>query len=232
MTGPNGSQSRPPVVPATIRVRDEGADLPHTSSPVLPGLAHLTRALAGAAHLPGTPGVLVTLDPTLKADAVAGVDACTHTPRIILGTDLLHQENPDQLTMVVAHEIAHHVLDHDAEPGARVWSTLTSALFLLSLGALFLAAPRWIVVAATDAALAVHLIGRLAATRASRRQELAADAHAVRLLDAIGRNGRATLTACLATLPAASRWHRLIGWMLDSHPSPAMRLRHLATDHR
>ncbi|MGC5013143.1 M48 family metalloprotease [Streptosporangium sp. DT93] len=192
----------------------------HGAPDVLPGLAELVCALRHCAQLPG---LLIRITPDLDGNAEAGQTRCDRIPRVELGADLLR--DPDSLPLygVLAHEIAHHALDH-GHP-RPLWGD-----------------PRWLAKAALLIGAILHLplpvlgvlafavLGTvLAAARRDRLQEYDADTHAVRLLDAIGLPGRRMVAAALADVIEAPPGYRLIGWAFDGHPSPRARRRTLAT---
>ncbi|MET9064247.1 M48 family metalloprotease [Streptosporangium sandarakinum] len=195
------------------------ADAPSVQDePSLAGLAELTSALAQAVY---APAVLVTVDPYLESDAMACSAECDPVPRVIVGADLLPDET--RLTGVLAHEIAHHALDH-GQGAVRGWRRGSNLAAGTALAAVAVGLPTWAVLAVGATAVVL----RLFTARARRLEEYDADAYSVRLLDAAGLDGRAIVTATLATIPQESLWYRLVGWIGGSHPTPAARRRRLA----
>ncbi len=125
-------------------------------------------------------------------------------------TGLLRQANDEQLRGVLAHEIAHEDLGHPMK--AQV---LGSGL---ELGAMLL--EKIIPGSGTVAPIA----GTLIAGHYSRPMELAADRHAVRLLQRVGYS-KATMTNTLAWL--MRRHGDSGGGLFATHPATSERIRAL-----
>ncbi|GAA4224245.1 Zn-dependent protease with chaperone function [Streptosporangium album] len=193
---------------------------PNDTPDNLPGLAELVCALRHCAQLPGLL-IRITLD--LDGNAEASASRCDRTPRVGLGADLM--QDPDSLPLygVLAHEIAHHALDHD-RPRA-FWCNPVWLAKVALLGGLVLRLP----LSALAVLVCVVLAAALADARRERLQEYDADTHAVRLLDGAGLPGRRLVAAALADLIDAPPGYRLIGWAFDGHPSARARRRTLAT---
>ncbi|MBG0819869.1 M48 family metalloprotease [Planomonospora sp. ID91781] len=187
----------------------------------LPGLAELVCALRHCAQLPG---LLIRVEPDLGGNAGAFGTRCDRTPRIELGADLLHDADSLPLYGVLAHEIAHHALGHDAE--RPLWQSPAWWSKAALLAALVLEAPLPVLLVLAVVALAAAL----ATARRERLAEYDADAHAVRLLDAAGLPGRRLVAAALADLVDGPAWYRLTVALFDSHPSARARRRVLASD--
>ncbi|MDP9864031.1 MULTISPECIES: M48 family metalloprotease [Streptosporangium] len=186
----------------------------------LPGLAELVCALRHCAQLPG---LLIRVTPDLGGNAEAFGSRCDRAPHVDLGADLLADSNSLPLYGVLAHEIAHHALDHgDTRPfwHSPVWLAKAALLsgLVMRLPLLILAV-----------LVCVVLTAALASARRERLQEYDADTHAVRLLDAAGLPGRRLVAAALADLADEPPGYRLIGWLFDGHPSARARRRTLAT---
>ncbi|MGJ6968773.1 M48 family metalloprotease [Streptosporangium sp. G11] len=185
-----------------------------SAPPVIPpGVAELASALVRAAH---APAVLVTIDPTMEDGGLShGVD-CDSVPRVILGAELLDDEM--RLYGVLAHEVAHHALRH-GHGAIRRWEAASPVAAGLAVAAIIVGMPVWVTAAAAVAAIAARLVS----SREERREEYEADSHSVRLLDAVGLDGHAIVTATLAALSQESRWYRLAGWIVGTHPTPDAR---------
>ncbi|MFD0890862.1 M48 family metalloprotease, partial [Streptosporangium algeriense] len=168
----------------------------------LAGLADLAAALR--CHTT-RPGMLIALDPELGDNARASVSLCDGTARIDLGPALL-ASGPQPLYGVLAHEIAHHALDHGPTLLQRCRMRVAQAALL---GGLALNLPSLAVLALAVLMIGVHLVD----ARRSRLEEYDADAYAVRLLEAAGLPGRRIMTAALSDLPADSIACRLGGWV-------------------
>ncbi|MEV7907743.1 M48 family metalloprotease [Streptomyces anulatus] len=186
----------------------------------LTGLAELVAALRHRAELPG---VLIRLDSELGTNAEALGSHCSRTARIDLGAELLQEPASRALYGTIAHEIAHHALDHGQAALVRHYRAGLAKTGLLV--GLALRLPFAVLVALAFLALVAHL----AAARAARLEEYDADTYAVRLLDAVGLPGRRIVAAALADLPAESAGYLLAGWMFGSHPTPRARRRTLAS---
>ena len=193
---------------------------PTDAPDTLPGLAELVCALRHCAQLPG---LLIRITPDLDTNAEASGTRCDRTPRITLGADLTR--DPDSLPLygVLAHEIAHHALDH-----GRTRAFWCDPSWLAKV-ALFGGAILHLPLPVLGGLVCVVLATVLAGARRDRLQEYDADTHAVRLLDAAGLPGRRLVAAALADLVEAPPGYRLIGWAFDGHPSPRARRRTLAT---
>lgn len=194
--------------------------VPADTSADLPGLAELVCALRHCAQLPG---LLIRISPDLGDNAEASGSRCDRTPRVDLGADLLR--GPDSLPLygVLAHEIAHHALDHDRT--RAFWCNPSWLARAALLGGVVLRLP----LLALAVLVCVVLITALADARQERLQEYDADTHAVRLLDAAGLPGRRLVAAALADLVDEPPGYQLIGWAFDGHPSARARRRTLAT---
>ncbi|OUC93110.1 M48 family metalloprotease [Streptosporangium minutum] len=193
--------------------------VPNDGPADLPGLAELVCALRHCAQLPG---LLIRVSPDLGNNAEAARSRCDRAPRIALGADLLTDSGSLPLYGVLAHEIAHHALDHgDTRPFWRnpVW--LSKAALL---GGLVVRLPLPVLAVLVCVVLAAALAG----ARRERLQEYDADTHAVRLLEAAGLPGRRLVAAALADLVDEPAGYRLIGWVFDGHPSARARRRNLA----
>ncbi|MER5419898.1 M48 family metalloprotease [Streptosporangium roseum] len=193
--------------------------VPNDISADLPGLAELMCALRHCAQLPG---LLIRVTPDLGDNAEAAGSRCDRTPRVGLGAGLLTDSDSLPLYGVLAHEIAHHALNHgDTRPFWRnpVW--LAKAALL---GGLVVRLPLPVLAVLVCVVLAAVLAG----ARRERLQEYDADTHAVRLLDAAGLPGRRLVSAALADLVDEPPGYRLIGWLFDGHPSARARRRNLA----
>ncbi|MER5647293.1 M48 family metalloprotease [Streptosporangium sp. NPDC002524] len=178
-----------------------------------PGVAQLASALVRAAH---APAVLVTIDPTMEDGGLSHGVHCDSVPRVILGAELLDDEM--RLYGVLVHEVAHHALRH-GQGAIRQWEAASQAAAGLAGAAIIVGLPVWVTAAAAVAAIAA----RLASARVQRREEYEADRYSVRLLDAVGMDGHAIVTATLAALSQESRFYRLAGWIVGSHPTPDAR---------
>ncbi|MBB4913338.1 M48 family metalloprotease [Streptosporangium saharense] len=184
----------------------------------LAGLADLAAALR--VHTT-RPGLLITLDPDLDHNARASVNLCDGTDRIDISPDLL-TSGPQPLYGVLAHEIAHHALNHGDGIIRRYRARVVQAALLAGLA---LNLPSLALLGLVGLMFGVHL----ADARRSRLEEYDADAYAVRLLDAAGAPGRRIVAAALADLPADPIGYRLGGWMFGGHPTARARRRTLAT---
>ncbi|MFF4415930.1 M48 family metalloprotease [Streptosporangium sp. NPDC001559] len=184
----------------------------------LAGLADLAAALRRHTT---RPGLLITLDPNLDHNARASVNLCNGTDRIDISPALLTSA-PQVLYGVLAHEIAHHALNHGDGIIRRYRMRVVQAALLAGLA---LNLPSLALLALIGLMFGVHL----ADARRSRLEEYDADAYAVRLLDAAGAPGRRIVAAALADLPAEPIGYRLGGWVFGQHPTARARRRTLAT---
>ncbi|GAA3037550.1 M48 family metalloprotease [Streptosporangium longisporum] len=184
------------------------------------GLAELTGALARAAH---APAVLVVVDPALEDGALAHGSHCDPDAHISVGADLL--ADTTRLRGVLAHEIAHHALGHSQGLTRTSWWQIICRIGAATVvAAVVVGSSAWVTIA-----LVVAIGAHLLAAREQRREEYQADVHSMHLLDAVGLDGRAIVTATLAALPQESRLYRLAGWIIGSHPTPDARRRALLT---
>ncbi|WP_371781716.1 M48 family metalloprotease [Streptosporangium subroseum] len=194
--------------------------VPHDMLTDLPGLAELVCALRHCAQLPG---LLIRITPDLDNNAEAAGSRCDRTPRVNLGTDLLQEPDSLPLYGVLAHEIAHHALDHGRT--RAFWCNPPWLAKAALLGGVVVHLP----LTALAVLVCIVLATVLAGARRDRLQEYDADAYAVQLLDGIGLPGRRLVAAALADLIEAPPGYRLIGWAFDGHPSARARRRTLAT---
>ncbi|MEV7808975.1 M48 family metalloprotease [Microbispora sp. NPDC088329] len=181
-------------------------------------LTALVGSLSRAADLPAV-AVLVNHD--LEDNAVAVRTDCHRTPLVELGANLL--DGSDKvLAATVAHELAHIVLGHETEQ-RTVWAERVCGLSALGLAAVIAAdGPLVAGYAAAALSAAAHLVG----TRWQRQKELAADRHAVTLLDQAGMDGYAAMAAMLRDIGAdESAVYRCGGWIASSHPTAIQRFR-------
>ncbi|GAA3165656.1 hypothetical protein GCM10010466_65530 [Planomonospora alba] len=209
-----------PFDPAAVRT----VYAPAVTRPALPGLADLASALAEAAH---RPGVLVTVDPGLEDGAlIHHADGCGPTPRVVVGAALL--DDGDRLAGVLAHEIAHHALDHGTG-AVQAWAVASylAAGTALATAAIGVIRPPYLIASAVAAVVAA--LAYLVAAACRRLEEYDADTYSVRLLDEVGLDGRAAAEAALAAIPDDPWWYRTVGWIAGSHPTAAARRRNLAT---
>ncbi|MER7131336.1 M48 family metalloprotease [Streptosporangium saharense] len=188
------------------------------AEPDLLGLAELTQTLHQAA---GDGSVLVVIDPDLADGARTYGDLCSGVHRIDLGADLLADRA--RLYGALTHEIAHHALGHLT--ARRPWLRVCQAAAVAAVVFLLTGYP-WPATAAVALAVAAYLVD----ARQQRREELAADAHSVALLNAAGLPGHTIVAATLAAGPADPWWHRAGGWIGGSHPT--MRSRQAAVSGR
>ncbi|MFI7632442.1 M48 family metalloprotease [Microbispora rosea] len=181
-------------------------------------LTALIGALSRAADLPA---VAVLVDHDLADNAIAVRTDCHRTPLVELGADLLDGAD-DVLAATVAHELAHIALGHETEQ-RTVWADRVCGLAALGL-AVVIAADGPLV--AGYAAAALSAVAHLVSTRWQRHMELAADRHAVTLLDQAGMDGYAAMSAMLRDIGAGeSALYRRGGWMGSSHPTAIQRFR-------
>ncbi|MGV9776601.1 M48 family metalloprotease [Streptosporangium sp. NPDC003464] len=197
--------------------------LPSTAPTAPAALAGLAELMCALRHCTQLPGLLIRISPGLGDNAEAFGSRCDRTPRIDLGTGLLTDADSLPLYGVLAHEIAHHALDHDRT--RPCWHSPAWLAKVALLSGLILRLPLPILAVLACIALAAALAG----ARRERLQEYDADTHAVRLLDAAGLPGRRLVTAALADLADEPLGYRLIGWAFDGHPSARARRRTLAT---
>jgi Zn-dependent protease with chaperone function len=175
--------------------------------------------------------VTLHVDDYLDDTAQAEADDKGERPRIVLGAALVTGDR-DRLYGVLAHEVAHHRLQHLRRPGRseRLWSTVVEwappamvVLAALALGASL--ALGVIAVVLGGLALMFGLATRLLMMAGYRQAELEADAESVRLLDELGLDGAALATGLWTGYPPEGRWYRLVGWLWGTHPTVAQRRR-------
>lgn len=178
-------------------------------------------------------------DRTRKANAaLAGIG---RTRRILLSDTLLAAHSDDEIEVILAHELAHHV-------HRDIWSGIGLETILIGLG--FFVADRALSVFAGSfglagkgdvgalpilliAAGAVSIVFLPVANGLSRAHERRADRYALTMT----RNADAFVTAMkrlAAQNLAEERPSRLIEWLLHSHPSTQSRIdaaRQWASDH-
>jgi len=168
-------------------------------------------------------------DRTRKANAaLAGIG---HTRRILLSDTLLGEHSDDEIEVILAHELAHHV-------HRDIWSAIALEMVLIGVG--FFAADRALAsfagwfglmgkadVAALPilllAAGAVSIVFLPVANALSRSHERRADRYALTMT----RNGEAFVTAMkrlAAQNLAEERPSRVVEWLLHSHPSTQSRI--------
>ncbi|MEV5408591.1 M48 family metalloprotease [Thermopolyspora sp. NPDC052614] len=180
-----------------------------------------------AARLAGAVGgvVVVAVAAGEEGQASMEIDCTGTTPLITVSGDLAAV--PARLYGVAAHEAAHCVLGH-TDRRRRWWRLAAAGAAWAGVGAgsaaLVTGASMLPAVAAAVVSVTCLLIG----AALGRRAEYAADAHAVRLLEAAGVPGRQAVAAALAAIPAESAWYRAGGWLVDGHPLRAARLRRIA----
>jgi len=206
--------------PAPSAPPTSAAGTTSTGSAAPAGLAELVATLRTAAHLPG---VLVIVDSDGATGAEATSMVCLPAPQIRLGADLLDEQHSMRLQGALAHEIAHHALGHLSGP--TLWRRIAAGCGIGALLALATHLPAWLITALVVVAAVNHLL----ATQAIRLQEHDADLYAARLLEQVGRDGTAIVAATLTALPTPSLWERTVGRLTASHPTPAARLRVLAS---
>lgn len=199
---------------------------PLTREPLRTRLAALVRR-AGARRMGMYEWTLG--DRTCRANAaLVGVGP---TRRILLSDTLLAAYSIEEIEVVVAHELAHHV-HRDA------WKTIASEAVVAAAGLLF--ADRLLARLASDAALAsvadpaglpvlVLAVGTVAlalapaANALSRRFERRADRYALQAT-ANPRAFISTLRRLAAHNLAEEHPSRLVEWLCATHPSPADRM--------
>ncbi|MER5317995.1 M48 family metalloprotease [Streptosporangium roseum] len=186
----------------------------------LTGVAELTRSLSRAA---GTSSVLVTVAPDGQSDAWSYANPCTGVARIEVGAELLQHPHQVRLTGALAHEVAHQALGHTQPP--TFWDARVVAIATLVAAAV--GSPWWILPVGLVAATVLHLIDLMG----QRREELAADAHSIELLDAAGLPGQEIVTTTLEQVPDDGRWYRTLGWIIGSYPTVQARRRAVAATH-
>lgn len=171
------------------------------------------------------------LPDTATVTATALVAGAGERRRVFIAAELMRDWTDEEITVVVAHELAHHA-HHD------LWRTLALDLAVLAAG-------FWVadIVLAWEGAPGVHPEANLAAlppialvTSAvwllttplrhalSRRQERQADAFALGLTDGAGAF-QAAIRRLAARHLAEERPSRLTRWFYHRHPSAAERLR-------
>ncbi|MFC7382213.1 M48 family metalloprotease [Sphaerisporangium rhizosphaerae] len=137
---------------------------------------------------------------------------------------LLQDDTALILPATLAHEIAHQALGHPGRRILRLLTHLQCAGLAFGVLAMALHAP-WPLILVTAV---VTVAARLCLDRTYCHDELAADLHAVTLLDRAGIPGRRAIGATLAEDAAAEpRWHALTGWIFTGHPTVSARLRNL-----
>jgi STE24 endopeptidase len=194
-----------------------------------PELTRRLEQLAVRARVPiAGIGEWVVEEPAPTAAMLAGIG---RTRRILLSSDLVLRWSDDEIVVVVAHELAHHV-------HGDLWRTVGLHVVLL-WAALFVAD---VVVRASAGPLALVGPGDLAALpliglatigvwilttpirhAQSRRQERRADVFALAVTGGIDAFGTA-VTRLGARRLAEERPSVLTRWMFHSHPSVAERL--------
>ena len=168
-------------------------------------------------------------DRTRKANAaLAGIG---RTRRILLSDTLLAEHSDDEIEVILAHELAHHV-------HRDIWSGIALETGLIALG--FFAADRALTMFAGSfglegkgdvaalpilllAAGAVSILFLPLANGLSRAHERRADAYALTMT----RNANAFVTAMkrlAAQNLAEEQPSRLVEWLLHSHPSTQSRI--------
>ena len=177
-------------------------------------------ALTDVIRAAGIPSVLVTVDPDGETGAWSYADPCTGTARIEIGAELLDQPNEVRLAGALAHEAAHLVLGHTKPP--TCWDARAVAIAALVSAAA--GAPWWVLLVGLVGATVLHLVDLMG----QRREEIAADAFSVTLLDAAGLPGREIVAATLAQIPDDTRWYRAVGWVVGSYPTATSRRAALA----
>jgi STE24 endopeptidase len=168
-------------------------------------------------------------DKTRKANAaLAGLGG---TRRILVSDTMLADYSDDEIEIVLAHELAHHV-HGDIWKGIALESALVMAGFFLAARALNAAAPRLGLEGPADpaglpllllAAGAVSVVMLPAAHALSRTFERSADRFALELT----RNPEAFVSAMrrlAAQNLAEDRPSRIIQWLFYSHPPVAERI--------
>lgn len=168
-------------------------------------------------------------DKTRRANAaLAGVGA---TRRILVSDTMLADYSDDEIEVVLAHELGHHV-HHDIWRGIALESALILLGFAVTDVVLRVAGPRLGVAAPEDlagmpllvlTAGAVSLVLAPAALALSRRHERRADRFALQLTD----NPAAFISAMRrlgAQNLAEERPSRLVQWLFHSHPPLEERL--------
>lgn len=197
------------------------SDLSH-----LTGLAiEITRAASRDGELPA---LVLDTDPSrfgpitsrcVSADHVRS--RCHGAPVIPVGEGLLTGSRTVLGAAVLAHEVAHRELGHPTAPRI-IGDSVVGLLGLIA--ALLIGLP-----ALVPGALSVLLL-LLQARRVlkRRREEYAADARAVDLLDRIGLDGRGCLLTLLTEVIGVDPWHlRWADWMVLTQPTAARRIRAL-----
>ncbi|WP_031171856.1 M48 family metalloprotease [Streptosporangium roseum] len=175
----------------------------------LTGVAELTRELSRAA---GTSSVLVTVAPDGQTGAWSYAAPCTGVARIEVGAELLQHPHQVRLAGALAHEVAHEALGHTGRTSSW-WDA--RVVFAITVVAAAVGSPWWILPVGLVAATVLHLIDLMG----QRREEFAADAYSVELLDAAGLPGREIVTTTLEQVPDDGRWYRTLGWIIGSYPT-------------
>lgn len=184
-------------------------------------VVHLVGALATADRMPAIALVIDRSDPdgTPFSWERHGLTGITIHPRIL-------DEDGPVMAAMLAHEVAHHRPDRDDDAPASdrlMWTAQRLAAASTVLATLAGADLRTVAVGAVAAVVAWYA-RRLLQLQDSRREEFAADAHAVELLDAVGMPGRECLRAALERTAAdegeTDRW----SWRFSTHPTAAQRL--------
>lgn len=188
--------------------------------PDVSGVAGLAETLA---RLAGVPPLLVCVAEEWADNARAYRDPCTDAPRVDIGRELL---DGAVWRGVLAHEVAHHALDHP-----RAWlfwrgrgSDVARGAFGVAVVAVAWGLPPVVVVAVA----VVATVAVLGLAWRERREEYAADAMAVWLLDRAGLDGRRVVAGTLAGLPGDPWWYAAGVWLFASHPTSRARRRRLA----
>lgn len=186
------------------------------------------RSLAASAGIPVNDVLVADLSRrTRKANAfVLGLG---RTRRVVLGDTLLGQFSPDEITTVLAHELAHQVyrdvwrmlVVSSAAVTVTSWATQTAAervvrRFGRRIGLVHLAQPAALPLLGLIAALASGLLAPFLNT-VSRRIERRADRFALALTGDAEAYARALTRLAVANLadPAPPA---LEHWLFDSHP--------------
>jgi STE24 endopeptidase len=194
-----------------------------------PDLVARLQALAARARTPLAGIDEWVVDESARTTAVvAGVG---RTRRILLASDLVRRWSDDEITVVVAHELAHHVYRDLwrtlALHACVLWGSLFAADVLVRLwsGPLRLAGPGDL--AALPLIALVTSAGWILATPVrhaqSRRHERRADTFALAMTDRVDAFGAAVARLGARHL-AEERPSMLTRWLYNSHPTVAERL--------
>ena len=195
--------------------------------------ASLTERLLALAERAGVPALGVFEwrlgDRTRKANAaLAGAG---RTRRILLSDTLLAHHSDDEIEIIVAHELAHHV-HHDMRSGLVVETAIIGAGLYAADWVMAAAAGRFGTTGKDDLALlplaalalgAASLVLMPLAHALSRAHERRADSYALKMT----RNPGAFVSAMrrlAAQNLAEDRPPALIEWLFHSHPSTAARI--------